>query len=302
MDANSVLTGEAVSLRRLLVGSRDGDGTYSGIVTVYGSTGLTMNVTTQSAIRYGDGGQRLASYARITGGTITMVFSGDFSTIGAVLGLEITTEGTTPNRIRRIPIYNRGLPYFGLAGAADLEDGSEFGVHVFAPKCQVVADSIQILSVGGGENAEFRTVSMDITVLPDELFEDGYADEVQHLALGTPSTGTYTLTLGGQSTTALAYNADAAAIEAALEALPLIGADNVTVVAGTPSGFDITFVGRLASSNMPLLTGTGAGGFDGTIAITQTTPGASGFNLFTAIYEVEAGYIPALPPVFGAVA
>lgn len=68
---------------------------------------------------------------------------------------------------------------------------------------------------------------------------------VYTLDLGGGSGGTYTLTFLGATTTALAFGADAAAIQAAIEALAGIGAGNVTV-----AGLVITFIGDLAKTDV----------------------------------------------------
>lgn len=71
--------------------------------------------------------------------------------------------------------------------------------------------------------------------------------------------GTYTLTFGGQTTTALAYNATAATVQAALVALSSVGASKVTVT-GTPTSFLVVFaVGTngVLTGSATSLTGTG---------------------------------------------
>lgn len=298
MDANTVLSGEPISLRRLIIGARNADGTYPSPITLYGSTQVTFNVTTTSAQRYGDGSQLLASYTRITGGTISLTFAGDLSSIAVMLGITPATSGTTPNQIRRFLIRNGGLPYVGIAGGIDLDDGTATGVQFFAPKCQMTSDSVNVLIASGGEQAEFGTLTLEFAVLADDNYEVGYVDEVQHLELGAASAGTFTLTLGNSTTAALDFDATAAEIQTALRALSVIGSTGVTVADGDPTGFDITFAGPLASTNLPLLTGTGDGSWNGTIAITQTTAGAEGERLIGALYEVEAGITVALPPLF----
>ena len=49
------------------------------------------------------------------------------------------------------------------------------------------------------------------------------------------ATGMFTLTFGGQTTAEIAYNAEATAVQTALEALPTVGAGNVAV-AGAAGG------------------------------------------------------------------
>lgn len=71
--------------------------------------------------------------------------------------------------------------------------------------------------------------------------------------------GTYTLTFAGQTTTALAYNATAATVQAALVALSSVGSGKVTVT-GTPTAFSIVFaVGTngVLTGSAASLTGTG---------------------------------------------
>ncbi len=97
------------------------------------------------------------------------------------------------------------------------------------------------------------------------------ADDVQTLTQASATGGTFTLTfLGGgvnQTTPPLAYNATAAAVQAALQALSNIGAGNVTCSGGAlgTAGVVCTFGGTMANQPQPLmivnnggLTGSGA--------------------------------------------
>lgn len=65
---------------------------------------------------------------------------------------------------------------------------------------------------------------------------------VQHLAFSTvPTAGTYKLRHGADTTTALSFSANAAAVQAALRLLPGFGA--ITVSGDTTAGFTVTFTG-----------------------------------------------------------
>lgn len=300
-DQNTVLSGEGVSLKRVVVAEWLGDGEYGTNVNLYGSTEVSISAASIGAERFGDGSKRLAAYRRLTGATMSISFAGDLTGLGVMMGVDISETGTTPNAIRKFLIREGGMPYFGISGSVDAEDGSVDVVHFFAPKCQINSDSFQIFTVGGGETAEFTTVTVEVTIVADDYYIDGAENEVQHIAVGTPATGTFTLTLGQNTTSALAYNASAAAVQTALRALPVIGADGCSVAAGTPDGYDVTFEGRLANKKLPLITTSSAGGFDGTLAVTRTTAGAEGRSLIAGLYEIEAGYSPALPPLFVAV-
>lgn len=71
---------------------------------------------------------------------------------------------------------------------------------------------------------------------------------VQIVALGAPTAGTFTLTFNGQTTAAIAFNAAASAVQTALQALSGIGS-NVTVAGSGP--YTITFAGLLAAIQQP---------------------------------------------------
>jgi hypothetical protein len=118
---------------------------------------------------------------------------------------------------------------------------------------------------------------------PANEIETG-ASEVQTLtASGPPTAGTFTLTYGGQTTGAIAYNASAAVVQAALEALTNIGSGNVLggggPLPGTP--VTITFQGALATTDVPLMTVNNAGLTGGTVAAATTTAGRSGRRYVT---------------------
>jgi hypothetical protein len=65
--------------------------------------------------------------------------------------------------------------------------------------------------------------------------------------------GTFTITYDGETTSAIAFDADAAAIVAALEALSNVGVGDV-VVTLTANGFTIEFQGALANTNVAAVT------------------------------------------------
>lgn len=93
-----------------------------------------------------------------------------------------------------------------------------------------------------------------------------------------PSAGTYTLTFGANTTSALAYNANAATVQAALEGLASIGSNNVQV-SGTWPVFSVEFIGTLANTDVALISGDGDDLFPpSNIHITETRTGGGGVN------------------------
>lgn len=70
-----------------------------------------------------------------------------------------------------------------------------------------------------------------------------------------PAAGTFTLSLGFNTTAAIAYNASNATVQAALEALASIGSGNV-VITGTVGDWVAEFVGAKALTNMSQMSGS----------------------------------------------
>jgi hypothetical protein len=104
-------------------------------------------------------------------------------------------------------------------------------------------------------------------------------DEVWTVATtGTPTGGTFRLSVGGRPTAAIAYNAAAAAVEAAVEAIGAVGA-NVTPGGGPlPTGVTLTFTGprgrkSLGATYLAVFSNDLTGGTTPTPTVTRTTPG-----------------------------
>lgn len=117
----------------------------------------------------------------------------------------------------------------------------------------------------------------------------GQTNEVQSLATtGTPTGGFFKLSFKGYTTPNIAFNAVAAVVQAALEALSSIGTTGVTVTGGpgpaTP--YVVTFQNQLGFQAVPLLTPDSTGYTGGTTPLmtaTRTTPGIGQ-------YDAQAGY------------
>jgi hypothetical protein len=105
-------------------------------------------------------------------------------------------------------------------------------------------------------------------------------DEVQTVTItGTPTGGTYTLTFSGQTTTGIAYNAAASAVQSALEALSNITPGDIVCAGGPHPGTPVTVSfggGSYDGSDVPQMTASAAGLTGGTspaVTVTTTTPG-----------------------------
>jgi hypothetical protein len=69
---------------------------------------------------------------------------------------------------------------------------------------------------------------------------------------------TFTLTFDGQTTTDIAYDAAASAVDSALEALSTIGTGNVTVTGSDGGPFTVEFDGDFEKTDVPLMIGVGS--------------------------------------------
>lgn len=133
------------------------------------------------------------------------------------------------------------------------------------------------------------------------LMESAGVAEVQTLSCdGTPASGSYQLEFNGQRTVALAYNASAAAIKAAIEALPWFVQRGwaVTVSAAIGSDPTVTWTQKegvpyvLAVVNNTMLT---AGSVATPVTVARTTSGSTAGAMVA--YASDALATPATPTI-----
>eukprot|EP00913_Durusdinium_trenchii_P005642 g5260.t1 len=129
---------------------------------------------------------------------------------------------------------------------------------------------------------------------------DGDADSDEIGLLTVPATsGTYTLTfptVGGETTGAIAYDATAATVQAALEALGTIGTGNIDVAGGKATSateqrvFVIHFINDLGATNVGVIgiNPGGLGGLGGSVGYSTLIQGG-----LTAVNEVQLVYLGA---------
>ncbi len=107
--------------------------------------------------------------------------------------------------------------------------------------------------------------------------------EVQTVALATapnnvPDGGTFTLTYRGQTTAAIAWDANAAAIQAALEAMSSVNSGDVTVSGAIGNGATFTFAGTLGDVDLLMINSSLTdGGVPVTAGIAETVQGSDGY-------------------------
>jgi hypothetical protein len=100
--------------------------------------------------------------------------------------------------------------------------------------------------------------------------------EVQTVDLGAASAGTITITFDGQTTGSIPYNATAATVRAALEALPNVEVGDIAVSGGPlPDTITLSFAGQYLGTDLPEVTVTPTGLTGGTVTVDTITEGAT---------------------------
>lgn len=118
-------------------------------------------------------------------------------------------------------------------------------------------------------------------------------DEVQMVAItGGPTGGTFTLGFGGQTTSALNWNATAAQMQTALQALSSIGSGNALVTGGPGPGtaFTVEFASSLGFASQALITlqnNSLTGGSSPSVSTTRAQAGSGWTTQSASTYVIS---------------
>ncbi len=126
------------------------------------------------------------------------------------------------------------------------------------------------------------------------LFEPYAAitNEVQTATItGGPTGGTFTLTFSGQTTAAIAYNATAAQVQTALEALSNVNPGDITVTGNAGGPYTLTFGGQYLGDNVASATATASLTGGTTPGVTMATTTAGGAATATDGTQQFAGFL-----------
>lgn len=159
------------------------------------------------------------------------------ATIGALLGFRVITSNNMPES---------DDPQFAAFHPEAAAFVSQIDKVEAMRADNKFADRVRGLHVYGGN-----------LVRPDGLVVFGGSSEWTVTINGGPSGGTFTLTVGGQTTAGIAYNATATVVRNALTALSTVGTGNATVT-GSAGAYQVIL------SHGGTLTGDGAGLTGGT--------------------------------------
>lgn len=173
-----------------------------------------------------------------------------------------------------------------ISGASGLEIGLSF-----SGEAAINLPTMALATEGGSTLASLASISYSSFIQTQDAQSsmiriDGYpsevTNEVQTLSISgeKPTAGTFKLTLNGQTTAEIAYNASAADIQSALLALSGIE-DGDVVCTGTnfPDGsIAVTFGGNLAGMDIANMTVSEASGLTaGAVSVIETAKGNSGW-------------------------
>lgn len=125
----------------------------------------------------------------------------------------------------------------------------------------------QLLSIAVANYAKIKTLLLAANAALTISFNGTNA--VQSITLGgSPTSGTFTITYSAITSAGIAYNATAATVQAALQAMSSIGANNCTVTGSAGGPWTVTFVGQLGVEPITTITGSASGLSGGTPTIT----------------------------------
>lgn len=170
------------------------------------------------------------------GGTVTWSFNGQTTSALAWNASAATVQAAL-----------QGLSSVGSGNATVALTGTTYTVTFagsLANQAQnfITADSSSLTYGGVGSAAVSRITGGGVGV-----------NEVQQIVV-TAASGSFTISFGGQTTSALPWNAAAASMQAALEALSSIGAGNIAVAVTASGTYQLTFQGALAATAESLVT------------------------------------------------
>jgi hypothetical protein len=232
-----------------------------------------------------------------TGGTFTLSYGAD-TTIGMPPDYTATQVQNALTALASIGVGNvvvggpTGGPYqvtfIGALGAEAIADLAATSSLTGGSTPAVTVATITTGGVGGAPPLD----AVLFSVIPAGV--EGINATQTVTLLGGPTGGTFTLTYGGHTTTALAYNATFSNVQAALVALSSIGSNNV-IVKGDPGGpWAVTFVGTLGARPITSMTAASSltGGTSPDVLISTSQPGALPISATTGQYVPTIYYDP----------
>lgn len=258
--------------------------TATSSLTPPGSTSISVNHThiggqVTSSVHNGIGVLvENSATANNIGGTTTG--SGNVISGNTTAGVQLQGTGTSSNLVQGNDIGTDSTGTVAIGNGTDgviLLNGAGGGK---APNTiGGIGHNAGNVIAGNGMSGVLIHAASNNLIEGDFIGNSAPANDVQTLSMvGAPTSGSFTLTFGNQTTGPIAFNATAAQIAAALSALPNVGVGNVAASGGpinlTP--VIITFQGNLQAQAVPFLAANrGTLNNGGNIQVSHTTQGSA---------------------------
>jgi hypothetical protein len=171
----------------------------------------------------------------------------------------------------------------------------------------VPSSNLALVNAGDGKTFTVSGASsqryLDLSATTTVQFE---WDAVQTVTItGAPTSGTFTITWGGNTTTGIAYNALASAVQTAFQALASVGASNALVTGSAGGPYTIEFAASLGFAAQATVTCSGAslGGGTSPNAVPASVQIGQGYTTMAAtLYSIRAAtaQVVLVTPLLGA--
>lgn len=267
--------------------------------TIYTTAGIAYNATAsavKSALEDTDG----IDLVNCTGGPMnTAAVAVEFDGIHAGKGLnQMTIDGTnlTGGGSEAVTTTTEGAAgnVKGTVTAAYVGSGPSTYKDT-----QVTVTSPNKEAYGSPLNLEFSISSVEGVTYWADITRDGVLgkDEVHKITIENATGGTYTLTndfgSGDETTAAIAYNATAATVETAIEALTSVSAADISVYGNAGGPYTLVWGGAYAATAVDLMTATSSLTNSPAVTLSLTNVEvATGPNHFDAAKNWSGGAVP----------
>lgn len=147
---------------------------------------------------------------------------------------------TVGNQVVKIPssggFYNRRVNYNDGTGAGNAQKWANVAISLAAGASMTV--NLQAAASACGPNATVNFTNIKVLIVDNQNLEQE-ADTVT--ITGTPTGGTFTITVAGQTTAGIAYNAIASVVQTAVQGLTTVGSGKATITGSGGGPYVIVF-------------------------------------------------------------
>jgi hypothetical protein len=221
-------------------------------------------------------------------------FGPDGSFVHAI-GKDVTIGGSTLEEICTVSANCKPGAQGGRGGEFAGSGGTLFSGH---PAVNPVNDHLVVPDPANRRVQEFNPSGGFVRAWGFDVVITGRpgnvpVNEQQTVTVGATG-GTFTLTFTGQTTSGIPFDATAATVQAALEALSNLGPGDVLVTGNAGGPWTVEFAGARADSDVGQMIGNTANltGIPRFVSVATPTPGASAFEVCPTAADCKAAPTP----------